>query len=136
MILELYIAFLALAVVSVILGIYTQAPVISIGGYGILFILGVILLLGGLQYRTGTVDTYSYMCSSCVNTENRTQNVTVSFNASQVASVTQTYIYSGFDNEIVQGITIHHFFGFLLSVFSVFGFVSVFLNLGGKSNYD
>lgn len=112
MILELYAVFLAISVIGIVIGVYTEAPVLSIGAYGFLFILGIILLFGGVQYKTGTTEQYSY-----------------SINTSLVSSITTTNTYTNYDSEIYAGVTIHHILGFLLSVLSVLGFMSVMFNL-------
>lgn len=67
MIIGLYIAFLILAIIIVGLSQYTGSPPLQLGAYTILFILGIILLSGGVSYESGETKAYSYSCVCCTN---------------------------------------------------------------------
>ena len=53
MILELYIFLVALCFAFVIGGYYVDAPVLEIAGFAFLFLLGITMFQGSLEYETG-----------------------------------------------------------------------------------
>lgn len=99
----------------ILLGKFTDAPPLQIGGYGFMFILGLVLMLGALQYPTGTntLSTYNYTESNLTSINETTNK-----------------IYTNYSNEIIQGITLNHTIGFFICVLSILGFISVMDNLG------
>lgn len=190
MIAEIYFGFLFLTIIIIIAGKYINSPVLQISSFTILFILGIILLLGAVTYKTGSTDSYSYMCTVCGTPSNTTYlctgnpnscdtydgmqetcilygctynetdnlcygtpyscesyissyvcgrvgcelieittNGTIGINATVISSVTHQNSYSNYDNEIVQGLTLHHLLGFLIAILGALGFISSLFNL-------
>lgn len=114
MIIAIWIIILALSLILIIAGKYIEGPPLQIGGFAFLFIMGLTLMLGGVQYTSGSnsITTYTY------NGTNITQT-----------NETITNLYTSYSTEIIQGITINHTVGFFICVLSVFGFISVMMNL-------
>lgn len=117
MIITIWAIILGLALILVIAGRYTDAPPVAIAGYSIIFILGLVIMLGSLQYITGetSLSNYTYIAGNLTS-----------------INETRTYTYGYYDNEIVQGITLSHSIGFLMCVLSVLGFMSVMFNLNPR----
>jgi hypothetical protein len=63
----LFIIFLIIALSLIVFGWIVKTPPVTLGGYLVLFILGVVLLTGGLSYKTGETETYGYACGCCDN---------------------------------------------------------------------
>lgn len=114
MIITIWAIILGLALILIFAGRFTDAPPVAIAGYSIIFILGLVLMLGSLQYQTGETSLSNY-----------------TYTAGNLTSINETiiYTYGYYDNEIVQGITLSHTTGFLICVLSVLGFISVMFNL-------
>lgn len=116
MIIELFIVFLLISIALIIIGNlknYLDAPSVIIAGYTLLFILGIIIITGGLQYSSGDINVVTYNWG---------------INTSEPLNQTVETVYESFDDEIVMGIDLNHFFGFLLSVVGILGFVHVMFN--------
>jgi len=110
MILTLFIMFLAISLILIILGYFSaNSQSLSILGFSLLFVLGVVLLSGFVEYKAGETATV-------------TGNETVT-----------VYNYSNYDSEVIPGgiFTINHLFGFLIAVLAIFGFIDVNMNLKG-----
>ena len=115
MILTVFLVFLGLTIALLLAGEYLEAPVLQIGGTGFLFLLGIVLLTGSLQYPTGEYSEQTY-----------------SYSGGNISQITQTMntTYTSFDDEIVEGIDLNHVFGIVLSVLGVFGFMNIMFRLG------
>ena len=119
MILTLFILFLAFALILYFAGRYNNAPYLSIGTSGIVFLLGVVLLFGGVEYYSGSNDVYSYG-------EN-----------SSLIGVDSVRQYSPLISNVVNGVDVLHFFGFLMAVLGIIIFISSMQDLGRlKGEYE
>jgi len=107
LILEIYSILLFISLFCVIAGKYVDSPPLILGGYTFVFLLGLVLMLGGVEYKTGSVTTL-------------TVNDTV---------ITSVGVYSNFSNEVYQNLNINHVFGFFMCILSSLGFISQLLNL-------
>lgn len=114
MILTVYLALLVLTGAFIIGGKYFSEPEFEIVGLTFLFLLGLVLMLGGVTYASGEVENV----------------IDVSlYNGSVVGVNTETNTtYTNYSGEIVFGIQLHHFFGLFISLAAAFGFVLLFLN--------
>jgi len=104
MLLTLYIVFLSLALALITIGKFSGHIDLTISGSAFLFILGIVLMLGGLQYEIGETSLSNY---SYIDDDDDTIIDTIAKNS--------TAVYSNYDSEIVLGITINHTFGLLLA---------------------
>lgn len=107
MILTLFLALLALAVVVVILGYFTgDEPYLTVGLF-FLFLLSTIIITGNLEYQTGLVATTNYTYT----------NTTLS---SEVA--TTTFSYTAWSDNTSQkvgwGLGVLSFIGVALSLYN------------------
>lgn len=108
MITTVFLLLLALALVSVALGALTKEPYFTFVGLFFLFNLGVLLMVGSFEYKTGEtlVTTYNYDNGTLTNT-----------------SETSTYNYGSFSAASA------HWYGFLLALASGFGAFVLFWDL-------
>lgn len=107
---SILVILLALSLILVIIG-YTISfsPVLSISGFTIIFLIGVVVSAGAVQYKSGEI----------IDKTNTSMEVV-------------TYNYSDLTQEVVLGIiNVNHIAGFLLSVIGMLGFVDVFINFRG-----
>lgn len=135
LILELFIMFLGLTLTIIIASKFIEAPGLQLTGYMFLFLLGLIILFGGLQYKTGEVSTttpvYASGCAlafpqcsfGCDQTCNATEIYVVN------NTLTTNYVYSTFTNEVYAGINLNHILGFFLCIISALGFAIQLMNL-------
>jgi hypothetical protein len=65
MIVTIFIILLVISLFTIIAGKFMNAPPVSLAGYLFLFILGLVLMLGGLSYKVGATESYNYVCSCC-----------------------------------------------------------------------
>jgi energy-coupling factor transporter transmembrane protein EcfT len=197
MITTLFIIFLVVSFALIGLGKYLRQPPIVLSGFFFIFILGMVLLLGGLSYASGETITYGYVCSCCENgtyTEggltpeyycagtphacdyydgdaincvaagcdyNDTtllcggtpydcdtyliqrdceavacewlpgQTYTGCENGTSITTKNQTTTptYTSYDNEIVEGLQIHHLLGFFLLITAILGWIITLTDL-------
>lgn len=118
MILELYIVFLALSIVFIFAGKYADLHDLQLAGTVFLFVLGLVLVFGGVSYKVGATSTESH---TYLNATTGVINTT---------TLNQTFIYANYDNETVSGITVNHFFGFLLTIIGIFSFILSLFQMG------
>jgi protein-S-isoprenylcysteine O-methyltransferase Ste14 len=107
MVIEIFFILLLISLFSVSAGKYVDSPPLMLGGYTFIFLLGLVLMLGGVEYRTGSVTILSAN-DTMINT---------------------TGTYSNYNGEVFQGLMINHVFGFFMCILSAFGFISQLLNL-------
>jgi hypothetical protein len=128
MILTLFIVLLVLSLATIVISQYTNAPPLSLTGYLFVFILGLVLLTGNVEYKSGEITSYTYLCGGqCFDNRSSTYfNLT---NAQSVSSEIKTDTYTNYSGEVVSGIMLHHVFGFFMSILAAFGFVITLLHL-------
>jgi len=125
MILELYITLLALSIIIVIAGKYLEGPPLQLTGYTFLFILGLVLLSGLIEYKSGEIKSYNYACDYlCDN-----HSLVNATGAHVISSIVEQDTYSSFDTEIILGITLNHVFGLFIMLLSAFGWIITLFNL-------
>lgn len=117
--------FLVFSLVLYFSSRYNDAPYLAIVSSGIIFLLGATLLLGGVEYSTGFDKTVSY---SINYSDSSTPIVNYSSNI--------TAEYSPLVTNIVQGIDVLHFFGFLMVVIGMIVFISSMQDLGKLRGKD
>lgn len=139
MIVEVFLVFIGIALVCMIIGEMTKELSWTAVGCIIFFILITWVVFGkytapsvigadakGLEFRSGEIESYSYVCSSCLDSRfsNSTGNTTT------VGSKTTTYIYSSYDD----GTTF--WIGFFLSMIASLSILLLFVDRkkisGGK----
>lgn len=120
MIISIWAILLGFALILLVAGRYTDAPPLQIGGYTIIFILGALLMLGFVTYKTGEVTTYQY------ETEEQAP-----CNCSMTMSNT-TITYSNYTTTYPNLLEAYRMIGFIMCVLSVLGFMSVFFNLNPR----
>lgn len=123
MILTVYVVLLALAVVAVGLGVAIKEPYFTLTGFFIIFFLGLALMTGTVEYKTGEEKT---LCDFSATVDGNTTNTT--FNDC-VETVTDVYtsVESGYH-------TLMWWIGFLLSISTGFGMFMLFWNL--RNGYE
>lgn len=129
MILTIWTVLLVLSLVVVIGGKYVNSPPLQISGFFFLFLLGITLLSGGVQYKNGVTETYNYMCLGCGGNSIPTFTGNASIDKPFVSSISKADTYSNYSGEVVYGIMLHHVFGFFVTVLSILGFISCLINL-------
>lgn len=112
MILPLFFSLVALCFGLIVIGKYHDAPVYSILGFVLMFLLGVYLIQGEIAYAAGenvqnTHETYG-------------ENDTV-----VVASQTITTTYSNWEGDTILGLDLKFLIGVYLAIASIMGFISV-----------
>lgn len=107
-----FVVFLALVLILFIAAEYLDV-VLHVGAFALLFILGVTVLTGGLQYKSGEILTgnYTYLPNN------------TSIN---ISSETRSAVYTDFSGGY------QHTIGFLICALSVLGFVLVYTHYGDK----
>jgi len=139
MILEVFITLLILSLVCLFVGKYLDAPPVQMGAYLFLFLLGITLMTGAVTYKSGV--EYDYTCACC----NKTGLISESCINGTITLANETFVYTNYSGEIVQGLELHHVFGLFMALLSAFGFVIVIINLkappetelgGGDSFHD
>lgn len=141
MIFTLWVSVLGLSLVLLILGKFIDAPPLQLAGSVFLFLLGLVLLLGGLQYEIGIEKSFDYVCGCCVNGTFTISNVTreggfvdqCDNSSYVVSSETEIKVYRDYQGESFIGITLNHIFGLFLSLIGAFSFIIILLNL--KSDF-
>ena len=108
MILTIYLIILILAIVLVISASFVSSPVLGIVGYTFLFLAGLVLLNGTLQYSDGTL------------------NVTMTNESQASSSYISAPVYQTWDDGD------SHLYGWLLCIMGAFGFVLVLFGLKGE----
>jgi len=107
MILTIYLIIISLSIIFVVSASAVSSPILGIVGYTFLFMSGIVMLGGGLQYVNGL-------------------NVTMSNKSQASSSYISTPIYSTWQDGN------SHFYGYLLSIVGAFGFVLVLFSLKGE----
>jgi hypothetical protein len=110
MILTLFAILLALTIILIMASKYIEAPGLQLTGYCFLFLLGLVVLFGSLQYPTGEISNFGY-------------------SGEEITSVNFTTTYSNFTNEIYAGVNLNHIIGLFLCITSGLGFAIVLMNL-------
>jgi len=147
MIITLFALLLILTLILIIAGKYIEAPGLQLAGYTFLFLLGIIILFGEVEYQTGELNTltptYSIGCISGYPSCGFACEQDCTTPQSQIINTltNTTYTYTHFTNEIYAGVNLNHIIGFLLCIISGLGFAIVLMNLdkfkireGGLSN--
>jgi len=67
LILTLFIALIIISILLIVISQYIGSPPLQLGAYTTLFILGIILLSGGVAYESGETKNYTYVCVCCTN---------------------------------------------------------------------
>lgn len=110
MILTIWVILLALSLIILAIGKYIQQEPLLLTGFMFMFLLGLTLMLGFVQYQTGEVKTLAYSNSTLINE-------------------TTTYSYTTYSGEVVMNIQMHHVFGLFFSLVSAFGFILTLFTL-------
>jgi len=124
LIITIFAILLGLTLILFFVGHYTEAPVLEIAASGFLFLLGLAVLTGSIQYVAGQTETISYTYL------NETSGV-----INQTAA-TITNSYTAWSDEIISGVNFNHLIGFFLTATGALAFANVFFNLGywGRKN--
>jgi len=112
--LEIYGLFLFFSLLIIVIGKYAELDDLQLAGTFFIFILGIVLMLGGVQYHNGSVEVRNYAYDN-VTLWNTTTTVTDSYSA-----------YSG---EIVAGLELNHVLGFFMAAIGILSFSLSFFNL-------
>jgi len=135
MVISVFLILLLLSIVFIIAGKYIEAPAIQMAGWTFMFLLGVIVMSGNLQYTTGAYEQENnyYVCGCCMEGEFYYNDTQICIEGEELVLLNTTKQtltnYTAVTGEIIPGVDLHHVFGLLLSVIAGFGFVIVLLNL-------
>lgn len=110
MILQVFVVLFLVAVGLILFGEFIDVS-LSMLGLGLMFILGVVLIGGDLEYKTGQNVTYNYTYNN--DTDTTIRGVTES----------RTDLYAGLSGSQ------NHLFGWSLSVGGALGFFAVLMQL-------
>lgn len=135
MIIELFTILLIFTITIIIGGKFIDAPGLQLTGYCFLFLLGLVILFGGIEYKTGEISTTTPVyASACVS-----GFPTCAFECDQACANPEVYVvnntltttntYTRFENEIYSGINLNHIIGFFICIISGLGFAIQLMNL-------
>ena len=113
-ILEIYGLLLFFSLLIIFIGKYASFDDLKLAGTLFIFILGVVLMLGGVQYRSGSMEVELYFYD----------NVTLSN-----TSTTVTDSYSDYSGEVIAGLNLNHVMGFFMAAIGILSFTLSFFNL-------
>lgn len=123
MILTLFIVFIIIGLILIALGIFNdEMLVLAVAGCGVLFVIGMVLLLGNVTYETGENTTTYYNYDFINYTDNSTNKTEIVLN--DTLEVKQ-YEYTSFSDDN------SHWLGFLLIAAAILGFVGVMIQTRG-----
>ena len=124
MIVTIYFGLIILSIIFIWTGFKIDNPVLEIGGFFFLFVLGLVLMSGSVQYTSG--ETFSYSLYNETDTN------------SSVIKTSSSYTLTNFNadtsGEILGSLSVHHLLGLLITVFGGFGMaISTFnMKMTGK----
>jgi hypothetical protein len=122
MILTIYFGLLLLALIFIWTGFKIDNPVLEIGGFFFLFVLGLVLMSGGVQYVSG--ETYNYSL----------------YNSTDVVKASSSISLTNFDadtsGELLGRFSINHLLGLLVAVFGGFGMAISTFNMKMSGRVD
>jgi len=137
MLLTVFVCFIVLAFALIVIGQTISNPSFQVAGSVFLFVLGVVLMFGGVNHQTGYEDTLVYggNFTSSVHWDEAHPSEYPSFNLSEdpiyLFHSQRIYVYSPLEStEIVGGINVEHLIGLLLAVMGISCFVGVMMSLG------
>lgn len=110
MILPLFFILIGLALILIVLGKYVEAPVYSLLGFFLVFIMGIYLINNDLLIKQGSEISYDY---------------TVFNDTAVVEKETSSYIYAPWQGNSLVGFDYKYLFGFFLAVASIMGYITV-----------
>ena len=119
MILTIYFGLLLLALIFIWTGFKIDNPVLEIGGFFFLFVLGLVLMSGSVQYVSG--ETYSY--SNFNETDSNSSIIRTS------SSNSLTNFDADTSGELLGQFSINHLLGLLVAVFGGFGMAISMFNM-------
>jgi len=126
MIVTIYFGLLLLSIIFIWTGFKIENPVLEIGGFFFLFVLGLVLMSGGVQYVSG--EQYSY------SLYNETDP------SSDLIKTSSSNTLTSFDDDtsgiILGDIKIHHLLGLLVAVFGGFGMAISMFNMKMSGGVD
>jgi hypothetical protein len=112
MILPLFFLLISLAFGLIIIGKYTDAPVYSILGFILIFMLGIFLVNNDITYKTGEIVSYDYVEFGANNS--------IVLNQSEMNN-----IYSIWSGDTLLGLDYKYLIGLYLAIASIMGFISI-----------
>lgn len=123
MILELFGFFILMCFILIYLGFYTDIKVIALLGFSGLFLLGMLLQGGTIDAKSGSTETYTYMCLDCIGNSMPEQLG----NTSVIATTTSTNNYTAITDNTSKWL------GRWLAIISILAFILVIIsNKGAK----
>lgn len=122
MIFELFIAFSILSFILIFLGYYTNPSIkiLAVLGFITLFFLGLLLQFNGVTMKSGSTDTYLYVCQACTGTTNPV--ISAANSTQEVSSINTVYNYTTIEDSTSKWI------GRWLSIVSALGVALVFMS--------
>jgi hypothetical protein len=140
MLLSIFIFLVFVSLVLIVAGYYIEAPVAQIAGTAIMFITGLLLLLGSVEYVSGVDSERYYQYGNNFSGENPhwdsySPGDEPVFNPSDKEAFlfhvyeNSTNVYSTWDEEILGGIKTRHTVAFLLLISAILVFISVLSQL-------
>lgn len=95
LIITIFTIFLIITLTLIITGKILKQPPLTLAGFLFLFILGLVLLLGGLEYVSGTTEAYNYTCACCENGTYHEGNITEYYTYSCLGTPNDCDYYDG-----------------------------------------
>lgn len=133
MIITIFVILLIISLALITIAKALKQPPLALAGFLFLFILGLVLMIGGLEYQAGETEAYTYVCACCNETRYTEE---CSSGELTLKNITKQKVYSAYDSEIVQGIQVNHIYGFFLCIIAIFGFVLTLTNLEAFEQKD
>lgn len=142
MLLIFFIFILFLSIAFYFTGGFIESPPMQIAGSVFIFVLGSVLMLGGVVYQSGHCDVYVYgsnFTGDSPHWDSIHPSEAPDFNPSTdpiyLFGINRTVHYKELGTTTIVGnIDVENLIGFLLSVAGIFGFISIMINLGRFGN--
>lgn len=145
MILTIYLGLLLLALIFIWTGFKIDNPVLEIGGFFFLFVLGLVLMNGNVEYKTGYFNDQQHVYGNNFTYDNGSATYHWDYDASGVPPTVdkgvflfhikeyKEDVYTKFDadtsGELLGGFSVNHLLGLLVAVFGGFGMAISMFNM-------
>ena len=126
MYLTLWICFLIVSLILVSIGLFRpEHTEMALIGFVFIFLLGLSVEAGSIQYKTGINETYSYKCLCCTDGRVGEDQSCEDDTTLSIDSIAHTDTYEEFE----AGGVLSHLLGYWLMVMAVVGFIGVLVGI-------
>ena len=126
MYLTLWICFLVVSLILVSIGLFRpEHTEMALIGFVFIFLLGLTVEAGSIQYKTGVNETYSYKCLCCTDGRVGEDQSCANGTSLSVDTIEHTDVYADFE----AGGILSHILGYWLMVMAIIGFIGVLVSI-------